>query len=292
MGERVGFGGASSVKRGSRGDDPDLVSRAISCTRAAARGEAVDPLQVELRDGTRLQLRPIRTEDKERLRRGLEWLSPRTRQLGFHTQLQAVTDAQLRYVTEIDHHDHVAWLAVDPEAPEVPAVALARYIRLDGAPDVAEAAITVVDAYQDRGLGTVLLGLLAGVAVSNGIRAFRNYVLAENEPVLAVFEQLGAARQLLTPEVYEIDLSLPLDPATLPDTPVGRALRAVARDVRPGSHLALSVPPVWLRGRRTAPTPSRTPVAPAVLRERGPFGDWLDAAFDAEEQDPGEPSQE
>jgi RimJ/RimL family protein N-acetyltransferase len=280
------------VKRVSRSDDPDLISRAIGCTAAAARGEAVDPLQVDLRDGTRLQLRPIRPEDKERLRRGLDWLSPRTRQLGFHTQLRAVTDAQLRYVTEIDHHDHVAWLALDLEAPEVPAVALARSIRLHGAPDVAEAAITVVDAYQDRGLGTVLLGLLAGIAVSNGIRAFRNYVLAENEPVLAVFEQLGASRQLLTPEVYEVDLPLPLDPATLPDTPVGRTLRAVARDVTPGSHLALSVPPVWLRGRRTSATPSRPPVAPAVLHERGPFGDWLDAAFGAEERYPEAPSQE
>jgi RimJ/RimL family protein N-acetyltransferase len=264
-----------------------VLERAEELREAAAAGEEVDPIGVELRDGSWALLRPIRANDKERLRIGLDWLSPRSRELAFHVPLQQLTEDQLRYVTEIDHRDHVAWVALDPDDLDAPGMGIGRYVRLRHDPTVAEAAITVLDHYQGRGLGTLLLALLTRSALANDIHVFRNYVLAENDAMLALFEQLGSTRQPLTRRVYEVDFPLPEDVADLPDTPAGRAVRALAASGEGGPHLALTLPPLWVsrlraRGEDAATLTSR-PASPEPLlepwRERGPFADWLDEAL-------------
>lgn len=260
-------------------------------TDAAARGAPLTPLETTLRDGTRALLRPIQPDDKLRLQQGLQLLSPRSRYLRFHARIDQLTEEQLRYATEVDHRDHVAWIALDADHPGVPGMALGQYARLEGAHRVAEASITVVDHYQGRGLGTMMLAILAEAALANGIEVFRNYVLADNDAMLEVFDQLGAERQLITAEVYEVDLRLPTDLSDLPDTPAGRAIRELADGGQLGSMLAAIAPPVWiqkLRRRRDVPAPP-TPAAPD-WRERGPFGDWVDAALeDAAEPHDAEP---
>jgi GNAT superfamily N-acetyltransferase len=264
------------------------LDRAAELVDAAARGEQVDPVGIELRDGTWALVRPIRPADRERLRVGLDWLSPRSRELAFHIPVHELTDDQLRYVTEIDHRDHVAWVALDPDHLDAPGMGIGRYVRLRHDPAVAEAAITVLDAYQGRGLGTVLLALLTRTALMNDVRVFRNYVLADNQAMLELFDQLGASRQLMNRRVYEVDFELPTEVADLPDTPAGRAMRALASAGDDAPHLALTLPPLWVRrlqergedaaGVRRA----EAAVEPAVWRERGPFADWLDQALEEE----------
>jgi GNAT superfamily N-acetyltransferase len=259
-------------------------------TDAAAHDAPLIPLETTLRDGTRALLRPIQPDDKLRLQQGLQLLSPRSRYLRFHARIDQLTDEQLRYATEIDHRDHVAWIALDADHPEVPGMALGQYARLEGAHRVAEASITVVDHYQGRGLGTMMLAVLAEAALANGIEVFRNYVLADNDAMLEVFDQLGAERQLITSEVYEVDLRLPTDLSDLPDTPAGRAIRELAAGGSLGSTLAAIAPPVWiqkLRRRKDVPEPP-TPAVPS-WRERGPFGDWVDAALEDAEEPHGSP---
>jgi ribosomal protein S18 acetylase RimI-like enzyme len=258
----------------------------VGINAAAADGRAFDPLTTTLRDGTRVLLRPIQSDDKDRLQGALQLLSPRSRYLRFHARVDHLTDEQLHYTTDIDHRDRVAWLVLDADHPDVPAVALGQYARLETNHRVAEASITVVDRYQGRGLGTMLLALLAEVAIANGIEVFRNYVLADNDAMLELFDQLGAERQPITSEVQEVDLRLPQRLADLPDTPAGRAIRAFADERSHHSSLAAITPPVWiqrLRRRRLAPKEPPTPAVPH-WRERGPFGDWIDAALaDADE---------
>jgi GNAT superfamily N-acetyltransferase len=265
-----------------------VLARAEELREAAAAGEEVDPIGIELRDGSWALCRPIRPTDKDRLRTGLDWLSPRSRELAFHVPLHRLTEDQLRYVTEIDHRDHVAWVALDPDDLDAPGMGIGRYVRLRHDPGVAEAAITVLDRYQGRGVGTLLLALLTGSALANDIRVFRNYVLAENDTMLELFAQLGATRQLLTRRVYEVDFALPDDVAELPDTPAGRAVRAFAA-TEGGPQLALTLPPVWVerlreRGEDAATLAGPRPTEPPLLepwRERGPFADWLDEALGA-----------
>jgi RimJ/RimL family protein N-acetyltransferase len=257
----------------------------VGINAAAADGRPFDPLTATLRDGTRVLLRPIQPDDEDRLREALQLLSPRSRYLRFHALVDHLTDEQLHYTTDIDHRDRVAWLVLDADQPDVPAVGLGQYARLETNHRVAEASITVIDRYQGRGLGTMLLALLAEVAIANGIEVFRNYVLADNDAMLEVFDQLGAERQPITAEVQEVDLRLPQRLADLPDTPAGRAIRALADEGSHHSSLAAVTPPVWVQRlrRRLAPKEPPTPAVPH-WRERGPFADWIDAALaDADE---------
>jgi GNAT superfamily N-acetyltransferase len=130
-----------------------------------------------LEDGTIVLYRPVRPDDKERLRRGLEQLSPRSRYLRFFRVIDHFTEDQLRYLTELDYRDHFAWLAVLPELSDEPGVGVSRWIRLAMDATVAEGAVTVIDPYQNRGIGKTLLHLAARSAIDRGIKAFRVYAL-------------------------------------------------------------------------------------------------------------------
>jgi GNAT superfamily N-acetyltransferase len=195
--------------------------------------EREDGHTVTLRDGTHALVRPIRPDDKWRLVEGLKLLSPRTRYLRFHADIDAFTPEQLAYLTEVDHQDHEAWVALDPEDLDAPGWGVARYVRLASDPTVAEAAVTVVDEVQGRGLGTILLRQLAVSAIENGIRTFRNYVLAENETMLEVFDQVGAVRRELPFGVLQVDVALPDDPALLPVPGIRELFRELARGLLP-----------------------------------------------------------
>lgn len=209
-----------------------------------------DVVEIGLRDGSRVWVRPIRPEDRERMVTGLSWLSDRSRYLRFHTHVDRLTDAQLDYLVDVDHIDHEALVALDPDAEGHPGVAVARYIRLPDDPDrdqrdVAEAAITVVDAYQGLGLGTALIGLLEQAAHEHGIRTFRNYVLAENTAMLEIFRQLDGDVVAEGPGLYRVDVPVPGVDDEQPDTPAGRWVASIGRTA-PGEPSAWAYPFVWV----------------------------------------------
>lgn len=200
--------------------------------------------ETELRDGTPILLRQIRPEDRDRLVAGLQRLSPRSRYLRFHADVDHLTEPQVEYLTRVDHAEHEAIVALDLTRPEVPGIGVARYIRDAFERRVAEAAVTVADDYQGKGAGTLLLGALAVRARRQGIEVFRNYVLASNQPMLDVFDGLGAVREQETDGLWRVDLTLPERPGDLPDSPAGRAFMAAAKE---GFRLSSLFPPVWSR---------------------------------------------
>jgi GNAT superfamily N-acetyltransferase len=200
--------------------------------KEAGQGVA-HPLRLEqyrttLRDGTPVLVRPIRPDDKELIRQGFDRLSPASRYRRFLSPIDELSDAELRYLTEIDFVDHFAWAALRADRPDE-GLGVARYIRLKEEPEVAEAAVTVIDEYQGKGLGTLLLALLAAAAVAAGIRTFRAYVLEGNVPMRELLETLGARTEFDSPGVVRFDV--PLDPDLLPESPAGNVLRAVAQHV-------------------------------------------------------------
>ena len=105
------------------------------------------------------------------------------------------SSGELRYLTEVDGHDHlaiVATLADDPEA----IVGVARCVRLPEAPDTAEFAIVVGDELQGRGLGTLLARTLAHAARAAGIRRFAATMLPENDAVRRLMAAITDAAEL------------------------------------------------------------------------------------------------
>jgi GNAT superfamily N-acetyltransferase len=133
-------------------------------------------LTITIGDGSEVTLSPLQPEDRSLLVDGLEQLSPESRFTRFGQGLGHLTQAELDYLSNVDQKTHVAWGAsIDEESAGV-----GRYICLDK-DGVAEIAVTVIDDYQRRGLGTLLFQALAAVARHDGVLLFRFEVVPGNE---------------------------------------------------------------------------------------------------------------
>ncbi len=139
-----------------------------------------------------LQIRPIAPEDKQALAEGFERLSDESRYRRFLAPRGSLSDAELRYFTEVDHHDHEALVAIDPETGQ--GVGIARYVRSKTDPKSAELAIAVVDDWQRMGVGTSLATALSARAKREGITVFTGPVLAGNQLMLNLARDLGEVR--------------------------------------------------------------------------------------------------
>ncbi len=178
---------------------------------------------VTLKDGSRAVIRPIRPDDKQALVDGFERLSEESTYRRFLRPVTRLSARELQYLTEIDYASHFAWVAADAD-DQSRGYGVARYVRDPKDPNVAEAAVAIVDDQQGKGLGTILMKVLVATARENGITTFRAWVLGENRAVLGALERLGASR---TPEDgvirVEVDLEEAFDGSSLQEV-----LRAVA----------------------------------------------------------------
>jgi len=147
-------------------------------------------VDVSLADRTRFEIRPIRPDDKASLARGLTLLSPETVRRRFLTAKPSFSSAELRYLTEVDGHDHVALVAVPRDRPGHIA-GVGRFVRLPDRPDTAEFAIVVADRFQRRGLGTRLARQLTEEARRHGIRRFTATTLSDNVAVERLVETIS-----------------------------------------------------------------------------------------------------
>src|SRR5256885_5149005 len=100
--------------------------------------------------GTCVRVRPIAPEDKPLLVEGLRRLSPESAFRRFMSPKVSFSEAELRYLTEVDQHDHIALVAVDAD-DAAQLIAVARCVRV--APDTADIAVVVGDPWQGLGLG-------------------------------------------------------------------------------------------------------------------------------------------
>ena len=144
-----------------------------------------------LRDGSKVLIRQVQPADAQLLADGFARLSPQSRRLRFLARKDQLSAAELRYFTDVDHHGHEALGALNQADGR--GVGIARYVRDAGDPHAAEIAVTVVDDWQGRGLGTELLARLSGRARAEGIRRFTALVSADNAAMTALLRRLCAA---------------------------------------------------------------------------------------------------
>ena len=146
-----------------------------------------------LRDGTPIVIRAIRPEDKWILQVGIRRLSEAALYHRFFGAKKALSDEELRYLTELDFERHVGLLAVREEGDQELPLGVGRFIRTDhGTPPFrAEVAFTVADRWQGHGVATALLDHLAAIGRRLGIAQFVADVLADNTQMLEVFEHSG-----------------------------------------------------------------------------------------------------
>ena len=166
---------------------------------AGYRHMAIHPYPVELegqltlRDGTVLDMRPIRPEDAEMERRFIAGLSEQTKFFRFFYRLHELTPAMLGRFTQVDYDRELALLALAPE-PGAPGgqqiLGIARYIgNLDQ--ESAEFAVVVADAWQGRGVASLLMKALIDCAKKRGLLRLVGTVLRANHNMVRFCQGLG-----------------------------------------------------------------------------------------------------
>jgi len=171
---------------------------------------AAEGTPVVLRDGSAVLIRQVRSTDAPLLADGFARLSPRSRRMRFLSAKTTLSAAELRYFTEVDHHDHEAIGALS--AADGRGVGIARYVRDAGDPQAAEIAVTIADDWQGRGLGTELLSRLSERARQAGIHRFTALVAADNAAMAGLLRKLGACLAGRGPGTVEYELALVIPP--------------------------------------------------------------------------------
>jgi L-amino acid N-acyltransferase YncA len=158
---------------------------------------------VVLRDGGTVHIRPARSDDQERIEDYLIGLSDESRRLRFWGVSVDISDVAARAV-DVDQVDHLTLLAFTG-GPEGTVVGGAQYVR-EGAAHRAEVSVSIADALQGYGLGSILIAHLAQAAQANGIDTFSAKVLPENHRMIDVFRRTGfAVRIRAVPGEVEVE---------------------------------------------------------------------------------------
>jgi GNAT superfamily N-acetyltransferase len=166
--------------------------------------------------------RALRPDDGELLDQIMEGMSPQSRYQRYHGPKPRLSSADRRYLTSVDERNHLALVAL---APEGAPVAIVRAVRLKDDPLAAELGIEVVDAWQNQGVGTILIARIARRAAAAGIERL----------VARVLDETGYARSLMR-----------------------RGWSVIGRD---GPSLILGAD-AWALARSGAVVPEPTPMAP------------------------------
>jgi GNAT superfamily N-acetyltransferase len=182
------------------------------------------PAGTRLRDGATIVIRPIEPEDKDAIVSGFEKLSPESRYRRFFSPLDRLSNRDLAYLTEVDHHDHEALIAHSENGEPL---GVARYVRGADA-QKAEVAVVVIDEWHGRGVATALLTRLVVRAREEGVRIFTATILTDNRDALGLMRQLGDPHTVGAPSTT-LDLEM-----ELPRRGIGTRLREALRHAAAG----------------------------------------------------------
>jgi GNAT superfamily N-acetyltransferase len=169
------------------GESASTIAPRGSTEKAAALG-----MPFVLRDGSRVRIRQWRAADRELLVGGFYRLSATSSYRRFLSASPVLTDQMVQVLTDVDHRDHEAMVALGELGRE--GLGIAHYVRSLDRPGVAEVALTVIDDWQGRGLGTLLLEVISARARQEGIKTFTALMLAENRRMRDLLERLGPVR--------------------------------------------------------------------------------------------------
>jgi GNAT superfamily N-acetyltransferase len=174
--------------------------------------------RLKLSDGRVVDVRPLERCDRRLLAAAIDRLSDHSRYLRFATPKHPVTERELDYLVDVDHHDHEALLAIDPLTGW--GVGVVRYVQVPDEPGVVELAATVTDDWQRIGLGSALLARLTRRALDEGHSALRAYVLAMNGRAIATLRRAGFRARSRAGALIEYELGLAgIEPVDTPAQP-------------------------------------------------------------------------
>jgi GNAT superfamily N-acetyltransferase len=175
------------------------------------KGEYPEEMEVyrTTRAGEHLLLRPVKISDEPLLKEFFYSLSDQSIYRRFISMRTDMPHERLQEFCIIDYTKEVVILAVKQsehqDREEV--VGVGQY-GIDGGAHSAEVAFVVRDDFQNRGIGSELLGHLTFLARKQGLLGFTAEVLMENKPMLHLFESAGFdLEKRVSDQVYELRMT-------------------------------------------------------------------------------------
>src|SRR6266511_5034793 len=168
---------------------------------------------VALRDGTTVRVRPAGPSDAPGMERLLRGLSEESRYLRFFSSAVDLP-RMVAWATQVDHQRRDGLVATTGTEGRI--LAHAGWEREGQRSERAEVALVIDDAFQGRGLGTLLLGQLAESARAQGVELFTAEVLPGNYQMVQVFRDSGFAVRIRSePGVVMVEAPTLLTPDAL-----------------------------------------------------------------------------
>ncbi len=166
---------------------------------------------VELGDGRRLLLRPIRPEDEPSLQRTFARLTTEEVRLRFFAPMHALSHAAAARLTQIDYDREMALVLTEPGSPGRTEIHGVVRVIADPDNERAEFAILVHHDMTGMGLGVLMMRHILDYARARGIREVYGEVLQENRTMLRLCETLGFKQRRRPDEPGTLEVTLQLD---------------------------------------------------------------------------------
>jgi GNAT superfamily N-acetyltransferase len=145
-----------------------------------------------LLDGSMIYLRAIGPDDHDRLLAHFHALSAQSILLRFHGARRSLSEDELTHLTKLDFINHVGLVGSFGEDRTLPIIGVGRYVISERSEPIrAEVGLAVLDAYQGKGIGSILLHHLALIARAAGVEEFQADVRMSNSQMMEVLEHSG-----------------------------------------------------------------------------------------------------
>jgi GNAT superfamily N-acetyltransferase len=162
-----------------------------------------------LNDGTRVLIRPLREEDREREEDFIHRLSPDSRRFRFLGGFKEASPELINQLMDVDYDQRMAFVALAHDNGKLREVGVSRYSATDEQGHC-ECAVTVADDWRERGLGVLLMRHLIDLARRNGFKQMLSLDAADNEAMRDLASYLGFRRHLdpgdSTQVIHTLDL--------------------------------------------------------------------------------------
>ncbi len=146
-----------------------------------------------LRDRSHVLIRPVCKQDAAAERAFIEALSPQSSRFRFLGQVRHPSSEMIEQFTNLDYVHDLAFAAVVHDDSKDRFVGVSRYSTSTDGTDC-ECAVTVLDEWQHKGLGVILMKHLIDVARSRGIKRMWSIDSAENLAISDLAHYLGFQR--------------------------------------------------------------------------------------------------
>ena len=143
---------------------------------------------IEVKDGWRVFVRPIRPEDEPLIHEMLRHVTVQDLRLRFFAPITEFSHECIARLTQLDYARAMAFVAFDEANDELLGVVR---IHSDSVYESGEYAILLKSELKGRGLGWALMQMIIEYAKSEGLKAISGDVLAENTVMLAMCRSLG-----------------------------------------------------------------------------------------------------